>query len=112
VVPVACMRIRLMSLCRLFGRNFANIQHRSTGYKDRLDVLTEAGIAAFGVAREQRGESGAREFPFNEWFDWECEDARRRLKEALRRFNGGRGAAREAQEEVPGSHSAKEEDVQ
>jgi hypothetical protein len=48
------------------------------------EVLTEAGIAAFGVAKEQRDESGARGFPVNEWFDWECKDARRRLKEALR----------------------------
>jgi phosphate uptake regulator len=48
-------------------------------------VLTEAGIAAFGVAKEQRDESGARGFLVNEWFDWECKDARRRLKEALRR---------------------------
>jgi succinate dehydrogenase/fumarate reductase flavoprotein subunit len=49
------------------------------------EVLSEAGIAAFEVAKEQRDESGARGFPVNEWFDWECKDARRRLKEALRR---------------------------
>jgi hypothetical protein len=49
------------------------------------EVLSEAGIAAFGVAKEQRDEIGARGFPVNEWFDWECKDARRRLKEALRR---------------------------
>jgi hypothetical protein len=50
------------------------------------EVLTEAGIAAFGVAKEQRGESGARGVPINvEWFDWEWKDARRRWKEALRR---------------------------
>jgi exonuclease III len=49
------------------------------------EVLIEAEIAAFGVAKEQRGESGAREFPVNEWFDLECKDARRGLKEALRR---------------------------
>jgi hypothetical protein len=52
------------------------------------EVLTEAEIAAFGVAKEQRGKSGARGIPVNEWFasDWECgKDARRQLKEALRR---------------------------
>jgi hypothetical protein len=32
------------------------------------EVLTEAGIATFGVAKERRGESGARGFPVNEWF--------------------------------------------
>jgi hypothetical protein len=48
-------------------------------------VLSEAGIAVFGVAKEQRDESGARGFPVNKWFDWECKDARRRLKEDLRR---------------------------
>jgi hypothetical protein len=62
---------------------------RSTGVEEGAafmqELLTEAGIAAFGVAKEHRDESGARGFPVNEWFDWECNDARRRLKEALRR---------------------------
>jgi hypothetical protein len=46
------------------------------------EVLTKAGIAAFGVAKEQRG--GVRGFFVNEWFDRECKDARRRLKEVSR----------------------------
>jgi hypothetical protein len=51
------------------------------------EVLTDAGIAAFGVAKEQRG--GPRGFPANEWFDQKCKDARRRLKEASRREGSG-----------------------
>jgi hypothetical protein len=34
------------------------------------EVLTEAGIAAFGIAKEQRDKSVSGGFPDNEWFDW------------------------------------------
>ncbi len=62
---------------------------RETGVEEGAvvlqEVLLEAGMGAFGMLAQPGGESRKGDFPVNQWFDAECKEARRRLREALGR---------------------------